>query len=220
MDLTNVLAKAQRMMISEDFNNQVERAAAAHSGGKVKGGGSADIAGYEDALFGISSTPSIEGYEKNPIPENVKYQQSVDYSGVQLIQPRQQQVNTENSKLPKAILESFKKNPSPLNDLDNSAVAMLMASGQMQTKPQVRETIQQPVSQPQATAPQSVGGGIDYNALKFIINECIQNALKEKLNEGVVRGMKIGDGNVIQFLDSKGNLYEGQLKLKKKATKK
>lgn len=216
MDLTNVLAKAQRMMISEDFNNQVERAAAAQSGRKMKGGGSADIAGFEDALFGISNGPSIEGYEKNPLPENVKYQQSVDYSGVQMIQPRQQEINTENSKLPKAILESFKKNPSPLNDMDSSAVAMLIESGQMQMKPQVRETVQRPAPQP---VPQNAGSGIDYNALKFIINECIQNALKEKLNEGVVRGMKIGDGNVIQFLDSRGNLYEGQLKLKKKAKK-
>ena len=45
--------------------------------------------------------------------------------------------------------------------------------------------------------------------------------MKTNLNESVgmngMRGMCIGEGNVIQFLDKKGNVYEGKLVLKKRA---
>lgn len=78
---------------------------------------------------------------------------------------------------------------------------------------------QQPsYSQQQYTAPQQ-HGGIDYSIIKAIVNECIKENLKESLNESTVRGFKVANGNKIQFVDTKGNLYEGTLTLKKKASK-
>lgn len=59
----------------------------------------------------------------------------------------------------------------------------------------------------------------DYSLLKMIVNECIKENLqqiKESLNENVIRGMRVNQGGIIQFLDKSGNLYEGQIKLKKK----
>jgi hypothetical protein len=53
-----------------------------------------------------------------------------------------------------------------------------------------------------------------------MIEEAVKNALSQnKLNESVnnnILGMKMCEGNKIQFMDSKGNIYEGVLKLKKK----
>jgi hypothetical protein len=61
---------------------------------------------------------------------------------------------------------------------------------------------------------------VDYNYLKYIIYECIKENLKGRLNEssgGTLKGIKIGQGNVFEFMDSKGNIFEGQMKLKKRA---
>ena len=43
--------------------------------------------------------------------------------------------------------------------------------------------------------------------------------MKRTVNEsiGTLKGMKMCGGNKIQFMDSKGNVYEGILTLKKKA---
>ena len=59
--------------------------------------------------------------------------------------------------------------------------------------------------------------GIDYSIIKAIVNECLKEYSKQQLNEGVVSGLRFAKGNKIQFLDSKGNLYEGVLTLKRKS---
>lgn len=212
MNLTNILAKAQKMMIDENFNRQVERAARAQ-----KGQGGDDAAAMEEALFGVSESTPV-GYQKVAISEDDSYVPTVDYSGINIIQevPAQQ---SQNSKIPAIIRESFTKTPSPVEDLAVPTVAtsisQLMANAipqQQQAKPQPKKQVTEQ-KLPQAS-------GIDYNALKFIINECIKENLKS-LNESQgsngFRGMRIAPGNVIQFIDSAGNLYEGELKLKKKA---
>ena len=112
--MNNVLAKAQRMILDENFNRDVERAASIQRGSK---GGSDDFSAMEDALFGVSSGPSLAGYEKVAIPEDVRYSNNTDYSGVQLLRETPEQPrNMANSKLPKAIVESFSKVPSPIED--------------------------------------------------------------------------------------------------------
>lgn len=61
--------------------------------------------------------------------------------------------------------------------------------------------------------------GIDYSLIKTIVNESIRENLKE-IRKGILaegttlKGIKIAKGNKIQLVDSKGNLYEGVLKLK------
>ena len=221
MNLNNVLARAQQMMLDENFNRDVERAARAAGGGSRRGASDNDFSMEEEALFGVSSGPSTSGYEMNPIPENVRYQQT-DMSGVKILQEVAEPKDFSKSKLPKSILESFQKTPSPVDAFDINAIEAQLhyvdpAPTQVQQKPQVREQAR-PVQQPQYAAPQ--GGSIDYNYLKYIINECIKENMG-KLNEGAnmsdFRGMRITNGNVFQFIDTKGNLWEGQLKLKKKA---
>ena len=57
--------------------------------------------------------------------------------------------------------------------------------------------------------------------LKYLVEEAAKNALSQNMiNESKegnnMLGMKMCEGNKIQFMDSKGNIYEGVLKLKKK----
>lgn len=64
-------------------------------------------------------------------------------------------------------------------------------------------------------------GGIDYTIIKALIDESIsrnlENIKSSIITENSLRAFKIGSGNKIQLLDQKGNLYEAELKLKKKA---
>lgn len=96
--------------------------------------------------------------------------------------------------LPEYMREEYIKNPpsstNPLNEVH---------------MPQITQTI-----------PQSAG--IDYNYIKYMIKEALQENSKQLNESGMsdFRGMRIS-GNKIQFIDNKGNLYEGVLTLKKRA---
>jgi hypothetical protein len=212
MNLNNILAKAQQMMLSEEWNRDVERAAKAQRGGKSDGD---DFSAMEDAIFGVSSGPS--GYDKNPIPESVNYRKPSS-DGVQMIQPSAEKRTGANSKIPKAILESFKKTPSPVEAFNVPTSAVEQAMNGL-----AKMTNEQAQVQPRQQYQPQQGGQIDYNYLKYIINECVKENMKGALNEsaqgGNLVGMKISAGNKFQFLDSKGNLYEAHLTLKKKAAK-
>lgn len=85
---------------------------------------------------------------------------------------------------------------------------------------QLNETFVQTPSIQTQTSTQPSTAQIDYNYIKYMIEEAVKNALSQnKLNESVnnnILGMKMCEGNKIQFMDSKGNIYEGVLKLKKK----
>ena len=215
MNLNNILAKAQKMMLDENFNRQVEMAAAAQRGQSTGD----DFSAAEAELFGYSSTPT--GYEKTRLPENVNYNPSqVGYDGVSIIQPIQEKRDMSKSKLPKAILESFEKTPSPVEAFDPGIISTSQLDFlNVQKQPAQKQPIREQAPR-QAATPQNTG--IDYNYIKYLINEAIKENLG-KLNESAggnnFRGMRLAPGNVFQFIDSKGNLYEGQLKLKKKANK-
>ena len=63
----------------------------------------------------------------------------------------------------------------------------------------------------QQQAPMNTGAPIDYNYLKWIIMECLkEHSSNNVMNESVgsVAGLKMMPGNKIQFMDSKGNIYE------------
>lgn len=78
----------------------------------------------------------------------------------------------------------------------------------------------QPISQTQTAQPYINNNSIDYNYIKYLIDESIKAHLSNnQLNESKTTqmvGMRMCDGNKIQFLDNRGNLYEGVLKLKKR----
>ena len=80
-----------------------------------------------------------------------------------------------------------------------------------------------PVTQPMNTNTyMSSNNGIDYSLIKSLIDESIQRHLSsikdELLNESknTLKAFKFSNGNTVQFLDNKGNLYEAVLRLKKK----
>lgn len=77
----------------------------------------------------------------------------------------------------------------------------------------------------QAPVPQMT---VDYNYIRSIINECIQANLaqikeqvkQELLKESELRAIRLADGNKIQLIDNKSNLYESTLAFKKNIGKK
>ena len=219
-NLNNIIARSQRLMLDENWNRQVEMGAAAQRAGSLsgKGNGGNDLAAFEAIAFG--SAPSTTAPSYTPIPENFSAPRSAmitdDGKPIQILHEEKAPERT-NSKIPKAILESYKKTPSPIAD-----GMSMMTPPASYYQPQTTAPRQQIVEQqyvPQQYTPQA--GGIDYNYIKYMIEEAVNNCMKGQLNEGMnlseLKGMRIGPGSVIQLLDTKGNLYEGKLTLKKKA---
>lgn len=216
MNLNNVLAKAQKMMLDENWNRQVEIGAAAQRAGSINGGGNKydpSLAAMEEMAFGSSSMRPDTGYNRNPIPQNVRIRQSSynDGTPVQIIQ-EQHAPRSTNSKLPKEILESFEQMPSPIDDSYGMTPGSVLDTLNL---PQINE------QQYQMQQPQPRQGGIDYAYIKYLIDESIKSHMGGMLNENAsltnFKGMRLAQGGVIQFIDTKGNLFEGKLVLKKKA---
>lgn len=138
--------------------------------------------------------------------------------------------NNSQSKLPKAILESIKQ--TPLYDETTSILDGLNIPQKTQkiqenynylepnytAQPQYRQVFeQQYLQQPQIQT-------IDYNYIRSIINECIQNNLKqikeELLKESALKTVRLGSDNKIQLIDNNNNLFESKLEFKKNINKK
>jgi len=117
-----------------------------------------------------------------------------------------------------SIMESFNSMP-PIAD-DNFEAIMNQTSNQMSSlREQVKHNPPKMQMQQIPQVSQIQSSPIDYSLLKMIINECVKENMKtiqESLNESTIRGLKLNPNGVIQVLDKKGNLYEGQLKLKAK----
>lgn len=207
------------MMLDENFQRDVERAARAHKGSGMRGGnGGNDLADLDAAIFGVSSAPQgADIYQKVPLQETQQYRQpsnGMNYDGVQIVQEVREQRN-QNSKVPSIIRESFEKVPYQGDAFDISGGAL---SGLMLEQAPQQRPVQQPVQQQSFNT-----GGASVDLIKYVVNEAVKEALKGQINESIggtsMKGFRIAPGNVIQFIDSKGNLYEGQLTLKKKANR-
>jgi hypothetical protein len=147
------------------------------------------------------------------------------------------------TKLPKAIIESIKNNPLDNVQSEYSTSGSILDS--IDYTPKRREPIQEtyvhetytPVSQPvyqqpmyqpqQYQQPQQYMAqsmNIDYNYIRAIVNECVQaniQAIKaEILKESTLKTIRIGGENKIQLIDNKNNLYESRLEFKKNISKK
>lgn len=183
--LDNAIAAASALINNPTFNALVESKTGCAR--RKKNGGS-DISALEAEAFGGTSSSSIS-QQLPQIPKNAN--------------------KTTNSKMPSAILESFKEQPSLSYGMDMVAPPV---SYTQPTYSQPKQIVtEQIITQPQTS-------GIDYNALKFIINECIKENLKTINESNNLVGVKVGGGK-IQVLDTKGNVYEGVLTLKKKGNK-
>ena len=216
MNLNNVIARAQRMMLDENFQRDVERAARAQRGSGMRGNGGNDLADLDAAIFGVSSAPQgTDIYQKVPIQEAQQYrtQNNGGYDGIQIVQEVREQRNP-NSKVPSIIRESFEKVPfqGDAFDISGGALSGLMLEQTPKQAPRQQQVQQQ--------MPQNYGG-INADLLKYIVTEAVKDVLKGQLNESVggsnMKGFRIAPGNMIQFIDTNGNLYEGKLTLKKRA---
>ena len=187
------LVNAKRLMNSAEFNNKVN--------GYVNEGAGAD--GY------MPSSP-----RKQPQTVEEAYD-PMDYT---------QMSGNINTKLPKNILESMLNNPinvtpanagfgSVLGGIDTEELERSTPAQLPRRRLDEGASVQQvPVMQP---------AGIDSNYLKFLVKEavkeCMDDLKKELLNETTIKGFKMGSNNKLMFIDGKNNLWEGEMKLKKKA---
>ena len=129
-----------------------------------------------------------------------------------------------NTKLPKNILESMINNPINVTPANAGFGSVLdgMDTGELERStpaPVQRRKLNETVAPQQM--PMMQPAGFDSNYLKFLVKEavkeCMDDMKKELLNETTIRGFKVGNGNKLMLVDNKGNLYEGEMKLKKKA---
>lgn len=226
ININNVIARAQRMMLDENWNRQVEMGAAAHRAGSMNGkSNSDDLKALEEAAFGSSSSQQTVQY--TPIPENFKMNQNQyndrNNHGIEILQETVEKIDPKKTKLPKAIIDEFTKNPSPLIGMDefNTPPQSFVTT---QSTPLMQQIVEQkPAAQPYQPN-QYQPTFVDYNYIKHLIDESIKEHLTGMLNENVnlstMKGMRIENGGVIQFVDSKGNIFEGKLTLKKRANSK
>ena len=127
-----------------------------------------------------------------------------------------EQVMAAHSRMPRQILESFKKNPG--KTASTSVLGGLSDEQLAKMRPILKEnatTAQQ----------QTISSGIDYSLLKTIINEAVQenvkkymSAMAKKLiNEGVgnvgnndnIQAIKLGES--FSFITKNGDVYEAKL---------
>lgn len=188
-------------MLDENFNKQVENHARQSQGKPALDNAIGNTSNFnmQEALSQPKTTQALSNDE----------------------QEKEEAFNTNLSKLPKVLQESFKKQkPLTGESMESKIIAEVQKNLVVEDVP--TQSSAQFVNRGQV-AP-SISPQVDYSLIKTIIDESVKRNLEEikktMLNESVIaptfRGMKIADGNKIQFLDSKGNLYEGVLKLKKK----
>ena len=203
VQVDTAISKASRLM-NEGYMGLLDNIAAQNSGKPGKRGVN-DLAYLEQQAFGYGAKPSTVTYTPP----------------VQQTAPQRQFSNS-------ALQESFAKTP-PIsgNNFPGAESMGMTASGyqpgaSLLTEQRAQQQFVQPqqVYQPQPQyIPQQVNG-IDYNTIKYLVSEAIKENLAElkqsMLTESSLRGISMPGGNKIQFLDSKGNVYEGQLILKKK----
>lgn len=188
------IAKAQELMLNEEFNTLVDKYA------KNRGGNfdTSDLTMLESKAFGSPTTVT---------PQRSSVQESV----------RKDNGNLNYNNLPEFIRESFIQQPpivdesdsAPLNPLDAIAENLSVKHNNMmesrETKP----------AQPQLY---NGVGNVDYSLIKMIVKECVKEALSE--NTKTLTGIRLGENGKIQLLDNKGYLYEGVLEKKRKVVKK
>ena len=190
----NIIANAALLMNDERFNAIVEsksmsthRRAKANGGklGSNAGGGiSSDLALFEaQAGFGGGSRTQTSG--QNLIPKV--------------------QIQERKNNLPPEIQESFKKMP-PLSGGEISVPASYTQSRNV-----IQEQRYTPQPQYQQQAPVAPAT-IDYNYIKYLVNECIKENMMQLNESASLSGIKLVGGGKIQFTDSKGNVFEGVLK--------
>ena len=182
MDINSALERARMLINDPGFNARVEASASAYGAKNSKRGGggmkSQQEALYEQQLFGINPTSSS----------------SSRVATAPMAQPTQQKL--QNSKLPQGIVESFRENPSPLAGVEIPQELLAEVQGFGIQPQQAAPAPAQTNYSPKAT---NAAEGINYELIKYIVNECLNEKLKGLLNESAeptFRGMRISNVNI------------------------
>lgn len=106
---------------------------------------------------------------------------------------------------------------------NNSVLDNFVSPQSSAPKPQINEVRYESPRYNSQAIPQG-NNGVDYTIIKAIVEECIQRnieAIKQSiLSESTLKAVKLSNGNKIQLIDNKGNLYESTLTFKKNISKK
>mgnify|MGYP007101831740 CR=1 FL=1 len=167
----------------------------------------------------VNEGAGADGY----VPSSPRRQPQLTEESYDPLDYTQMESTMINTKLPKNILNSMLNNP--INVTPESAgfgsVLEGLDTGELERQtpaPRQRRVLNESAPQQHLVMQPA---GIDSNYLKFLVKEavkeCMDEMKKELLNETTVRGFKVGSGNKLMFIDNKGNLYEGEMKLKKRA---
>ena len=200
MDKLSIVKRAQQLMTSSNFWNKVDGKANTIRPNKVQTSNEAMI------------------YANSPTDYNMEYNQS--YS-----RPQYQQQNMEKNldRLPEGLRESFRNQKpievnTPISILDTIPDSYLQGlngsnidglPSQQQMQQMINEKKNQQQTNPQQQM--NIGGQIDYNYIKFTVQEAIKEAL-ENVESNTLKGIKLVNGGTFIFVDSKGNKYEAKLK--------
>ena len=121
------------------------------------------------------------------------------------------------SSMPAAIKESMMKNKIDASALGNASVLdSIGIKGKPTTAPTQRRQVVNEQAAPMPYIPPATQavGGVDYSIIKAIVNECLNEYFNrnQQLNEGTVKTIGIKNGK-ISLVDTKGNVYQADLKL-------
>ena len=141
------------------------------------------------------------------------------YSGGDPLDYRGKSMNEINSNLPPDILQAMIDNPIDMGSIpgvSGSILDNLQGLDQLErATPVPRRSSRQRINESAQMSPGPVG--IDYNYIKYLIEDSLKGLKEEILSESTLGAIKIGKGGKIALVDSKGNVYEANLKLLKKA---
>lgn len=105
---------------------------------------------------------------------------------------------------------------------NNSILNDMIPSQTSAPKPQINEVRKEQPRYSSQTIPQGTNG-VDYTIIKAIVEECVKRNMEEIkqsiLTESALKMVKLANGNKIQLVDNKGNLYESTLTFKKNISK-
>lgn len=179
----------------------------------------------------LSMNEGIEPVAEMPMNA---YPQTPQMSQMPQYIPQTQPMGMGSSKLPSAILESFKNKQIDTSVMGLSTTGSVLdrinfnTQGALFEQTQPKQEVKEVKVVTEQTQP-TVSTSVDYSMIKMIVEECMRkysSALKKTIineskttsNEGTLKAMKVGDK--FSFITDNGDLYEAKLTFIKNINKK
>jgi hypothetical protein len=179
----------------------------------------------------LSMNEGIEPVAEMPMNA---YPQTPQMSQMPQYIPQTQPMGMGSSKLPSAILESFKNKQIDTSVMGLSTTGSVLdrinfnTQGALFEQTQPKQEVKEVKVVTEQTQP-TVSTSVDYSMIKMIVEDCMRkysSALKKTIineskttsNEGTLKAMKVGDK--FSFITDNGDLYEAKLTFIKNINKK